>query len=576
MNPRKNLKMWAKCWLAAAPLALALAALPTALAAQALPEPLDPVLNFDYVAAASPEPVALHWRVLNAGNVAFTAAGGQSSSPTLTAKWRTTAIEPGEYLMVEGSLDPARHAAGHVAEQLLLQTDAGPVRLTAVGHLLAADEAAPAPARPAAPADRSGKSWGYLNGMGLEAIAPAFKEAEGFSEGRAAVALGEDWGYINTLGAFVTETRYRRGCPYHEGLALVRNAANKWGVVDLNGREIVPCSFDKVSEVSFQNGTLGVVKDGHGWLIDGYGRDLGLCADLGIQEVTPLSHGVCLFKKGDKWGVLNAKGAVVLPPTYDAQRGGFRNGRALVKRGELFGYLDESGREVVPCTLVAAEPFAEGKGVGQVANSNYQVFDAAGKVLFEVPNSKSGQLFPYHSGRAMLAAGPELDVRKGYIDASGRVLVKPFSIMTYDYNDGYAPVALGIGEWGYFGWDGKALISFDFDNLGPMAMYEGPYGLGAAKPNAQRPSLSSKDRGRRPPNESVIAPAEGAAQQTAVYQPNMRLSGLPAEMGQTPPPLGGAAVPAKTPAKPAAAKAAAKPAAKPAAPKAAPKAAPRK
>ena len=547
---------------------LALAALPTVLAAQALPEPLDPVVNFDYVAASSTEPIALHWRILNAGSTTFTAVGGQSSSPALTAKWRTTAIEPGEYLMVEGSLAPAGHAAGRVAEQLLLQTDAGPVRLTAVGHLLAAGEAAPAPARPAAPIDRSGKSWGYLNGMGLEDIAPAFEDAERFSEGRAAVALGENWGYINTLGVFVTEARYRKGCPYHEGLALVRNAAKKWGVVDLNGREMVPCSFDKVSEVSFQNGTLGVVKAGHGWLIDGYGRDLGLCTDLGIQEVTPLSHGVALFKKGDKWGLLNAKGAVVLPPTYDAQTGGFRNGRALVQRGELYGYLDESGREVVPCTLVAAEPFAEGKGVGRVAEGNYQVFDATCKVLFEVPNSKGGQLFPYHSGRAMLAAGPELGFMKGYIDATGQVILKPTSTMSYDYNDGYAPIGASVGEWGYYGWDGKFLISFDFDNLGDMAMYEGPYGLGAAKPNAQRPSLSSKNRGRRPSNESIIAPAEGAAQQTAVYQPTMRLSGLPAEMGQTPPPSGGAAAPMKAAAAKPAIKPTTKPVAKPAAPKA--------
>ena len=538
---------------------LTVAAAPAA--AQGLPEVLDPVVNFDYVAAAPAEAVKLRWRILNAGTAAFTATGGQSSSAALSARWRNTPIEPGEYLLVEGSFDPAKHAPGHVAEQLLLKTDSGaPLRLTAVGNILKVNEAAPAPARAPAPATTDGKSYGYVTGMATEAIAPAFKSAGKFSEGRAFVELPEGRGYINTKGEFVTEAKYKWCYRFREGLAVVKDAAGKYGAIDLSGKEIIACQYDDVNKGYFEDGTLGVVKDGHGLLIDGYGRDLGLTKDPAIQDITPLHHGVALFKKDNKWGLLNAKGEVLLPPTYDGQKDGFCNGRALVSKDKLLGYIDLTGHEVVPCTLSNALPFTEGKGVGRAGEGNYQVFDGTGKVLFEAATGKFGELFSFHDGRARLVAGPDADFKVGYLDATGKVLLPPTASSAQDFSDGYAVVIDG-SDTSFFGWDAKVLFPFDFANLGDMAVYEGAYGLAAARANNARPSLSASGLARRPPNESVIAPAEGAAVLAAVVQPGFRLSGLPALAGQTPPPLGGA--PAAG-APPVASKVAAKPAAKPA------------
>ncbi len=511
-------------------------------AAQGLPEILDPVVNFDYLVAAPTEPVLVRWRILNAGTAAFTATGGQSSSAALSARWRNTPIEPGEYLLVEGSFDPAKHAPGRVAEQLLLKTDAGaPLRLTAVGNILKANETAPAPARPTPPATTDGKRYGYITGMGTEAIAPAFKSGGKFSEGRAFVELPEGRGYINTKGEFVTEARYKWCYAFREGLAVVKDAAGKYGAIDLNGKEVIACQYDDVSKGFFEDGTLGVVKDGHGLLVDGYGRDLGLTKDPAIQAVTPLHHGVALFKKDGKWGVLNAKGAVLLPPTYDSHDNGFCNGRALVSKDKLLGYIDLAGREIVPCTLASAKPFSEGKAVGRAGEGAYQVFDGGGKVLFEAATGKFGELFPFHDGRARLVAGPEAGFKVGYLDATGKVLLPPTASSARDFNDGYAVVVDG-SDASFFGWDAKVLFAFDFENLGDMAVYEGRYGLAAARANKARPSLSAGGQARRPPNENLIAPAEGAAMLATAVQPGFRLNSLPALAGQTPPPLGGATV----------------------------------
>lgn len=537
-------------------------------AAQGLPTPVDPVVNFDYVALAAAKPVTLRWRILNAGTAPFTATGAQSSSAALSAHWRNTPVEPGEYLLVEGSFVPAQHAAGRVAEQLLLKTDAGaPLRLTAVGTVLAAGEAAPAPARATPAADRGSTTYGYINGMGMEEIKPSFKSANKFANGRAAVQTRDGWGYINTKGEFVTDTKYAWCIIFHEGLGVVKDKNNKWGVVDLTGREVVPCQYDDISESFYHDGTLGVVKDGHGLLIDGYGRDLGLVKDPAVQEVTPLNGGVAMFKKDGKWGVLNAKGDVVLPPTYDAQKGGFRNGCALVSRGKLMGFIDATGREIVPCTFTTAKPFSEGKGIGAAETGPTHVYDSRGKELFTVA---TGELFEFHSGRALATAGPEADFVKSYIDATGKPLGNVRSTFAFGYSDGYAAIGAGMSSWAFLGWNGTGITSPDFDTLGEMALYEGDYGLASARSNTSRSSLSASSISRRQVDETVIAPAEGAAQLASTTAATLRPIGLPALAGQPAPPLNETRLAETKPAPaaaPATKSAAAKPAAKPMAPK---------
>ena len=65
-------------------------------------------------------------------------------------------------------------------------------------------------------------TWGYIDKQGRMAIPPAFREAESFQNGLAAVQQGELWGYIDTRGEWVIKPRFTRATGFNaEGTALV-------------------------------------------------------------------------------------------------------------------------------------------------------------------------------------------------------------------------------------------------------------------------------------------------------------------------------------------------------------------
>ena len=61
-----------------------------------------------------------------------------------------------------------------------------------------------------------------------------FDEADGFSEGLAAVKVKDRWGYINTDGEMVIPPRFFRATSFVDGLALV-DTGNFWSYIDTNG-----------------------------------------------------------------------------------------------------------------------------------------------------------------------------------------------------------------------------------------------------------------------------------------------------------------------------------------------------
>ncbi|MEP0546180.1 MAG: WG repeat-containing protein [Rhodothermales bacterium] len=146
------------------------------------------------------------------------------------------------------------------------------------------------------------RRWGYLDTEGRVAIAPQFRWASGFSEGRAAVVLDDRYGYIDTTGALVIPPQFGRAGAFSEARAPVRRAG-QWGFVDRDGRVIVPAQYDFASE---------------------------------------FSDGRALVQRGGQFGFVDADGAEVIPLRYDYARS-FRDGLAFVRDGDREGYIDPDG-----------------------------------------------------------------------------------------------------------------------------------------------------------------------------------------------------------------------------------------
>jgi hypothetical protein len=138
-----------------------------------------------------------------------------------------------------------------------------------------------------------------------------------------------------------------------EGISIVKKAG-KHGIIDLNGKEIVPFKYDFISE--FHDGVF-IVKS----LVNG--KPLSGIIDVSGKEILPLSdikiikfsEGLAAFEKQGKVGFINTKGETVITAKYDSYiwknydrstgTSEFKNGIAgVIKNGNLV-YIDTKGTE---------------------------------------------------------------------------------------------------------------------------------------------------------------------------------------------------------------------------------------
>jgi hypothetical protein len=159
-----------------------------------------------------------------------------------------------------------------------------------------------------------------------------------FFEGRASVELNEKYGLVDLEGNEVVSPKYDFVGSYHEGRATV-GLNGKWGVIDLEGKEVVPLKYDYVGGLS--QGRARVQLNGKYGVID-----------LDDNEVTPPKYdsvgsyyeGRAIVQRNNKWGVIDLDGNEVVSPKYDYV-GGYQKDRAGVMLNGKRGYIDLDGNE---------------------------------------------------------------------------------------------------------------------------------------------------------------------------------------------------------------------------------------
>lgn len=129
------------------------------------------------------------------------------------------------------------------------------------------------------------------------------------------------------------EKKYTKLGKFHNGLACIRNEKYKYGYVNQEGVEVIPCIYD-------------------------YAEDF--------------SEGLGLVCKKYQYMFLDSNGKVKLElPQYKKVRS-FHEGRAFVSSGQHeCGYIDENGIEIIPCIFDNASDFNENLAVVTIRKKGF-------------------------------------------------------------------------------------------------------------------------------------------------------------------------------------------------------------
>lgn len=248
------------------------------------------------------------------------------------------------------------------------------------------------------------------------------------SEGRILVQRPDSlWGYMNAAQQEVIPCIYQFAEPFCNGKALVM-LHGKYGVIDTNGKEIVPCLYTRITEYVPPIGSNGhcftryvraeadsvngiydlqehqFYPDWHG---DGYSsyyegfewyrkimvhpgkqRLFGLTNERGVFVLQPVYSfigedygrtGIRVARDG-KWGFVSLGGREIVPIIYESAKD-YSSGFAAVKQDGKWGFVNRAGQLTVSCKYDAADMF-EDNGLAIIRlNGKWGVVDTQGREL---------------------------------------------------------------------------------------------------------------------------------------------------------------------------------------------------
>jgi hypothetical protein len=193
--------------------------------------------------------------------------------------------------------------------------------------------------------------YGFVDKKGNIAIAPRFRTASSFSEGRAFVkeeGPPNKYGYIDTAGRMAIAPQFDQAEPFSEGLAAVEigvhiqdgKVVGQWGFINREGKFEIPATF----------------RDAHSF-----------------------SEGLAAVERQDRaWGYIDKRGVFVIPPNY-SQTNPFSDGLALVW-DDMGYYIDRTGKRAFVMKLWPGWPFSDGLTVaGEIGKRQY--VDRKGKTI---------------------------------------------------------------------------------------------------------------------------------------------------------------------------------------------------
>jgi hypothetical protein len=185
---------------------------------------------------------------------------------------------------------------------------------------------------------------------------------------------------------------------------------------------------------------------------------------------------------GGKWGYIDKQGKIIIKPQFESAKE-FSDGMAVVSKNQdkTFGYIDQSGKFIIEPGFQVAYPFSE--GLARVwTDSRYYFIDKTGKETLKPPSEASLES-GFSEGLAIFMIHVGGGSKSGYMDKTGKIILKPEYYYATDFSEGLAGVyPADKNAWVYIDKTGKIILETKFYKLHPyrngialVANYLGAY-----------------------------------------------------------------------------------------------------
>lgn len=259
------------------------------------------------------------------------------------------------------------------------------------------------------------------------------------------------------------QQQYKTIKKFQEGTAVVKK--EKYGLIDCNGREILPCEYDTI--YGLKKNFRIIVKDSLFGATNIDGKVIKQCVYTDARDA---SCNYLAMKSNDKWGFIDVNGEDVTQYKYEVMYN-YNDTVFVAKYNGYFGLSDYNHNILIPFKYDEVRyKWDEDCPVTIVKSGEfYGLYNSKNKQVLEC---KYGQMFPNSSGLITIkkTAQSYKDVRYALIEAESGKIVIPFDYMDMgDFSEGLICVENLDEKWGYLDKNGKVVIPFIYEEAGDFS-----------------------------------------------------------------------------------------------------------
>ena len=301
--------------------------------------------------------------------------------------------------------------------------------------------------------------YGLYDLNGKQLLPHVYEFIDRFYCGRARVKKDGKYGAIDERGKELFYTEYSRFDRYKNNYAVVyrsqKNGEINVGMIDKNGREVVPVSYQ--------------------WLDNLYN----------------FSEGMAAMAQNGKYGFVDTTGRIRIPFKYDKVES-FDNGIARVMFGGRAGYINANGEAVIPIdfTEFYTNQFPNlrryyNEFIIGLKDSAWQVYNYAGKKITSMPYEQIGEFNEKEKSLLVSRNG-----KSGVLDSNFRVRIP----LEYGLLETIFPNTIAFrknGTSGFINNSGKIIANVQFDYIGPYGNNNYQFGFAAIELNGKKGLINS-------------------------------------------------------------------------------------
>ncbi len=282
---------------------------------------------------------------------------------------------------------------------------------------------------------RNGR-WGAINMAGKLEVPFKYAWMGTFNDGLCLVSTEKpvdgmygSFGWVNSMGREVIAPQYLNTNWSGGPVAFVMNGTGQYEIIDIRGEEslagLLSYAYTPWNGIRTCS-RFSVMKDGKCGFVDASGT---LVVPFIYDDVIEFVDGRAAVRRDGSWGIIDEAGTEILPCGYSSVQS-YRYGFAEVRDGDMYGLVDRSGSFAVPCEYEEINTLA--RGLYALKKSGYwTVFRADGAAVdFERYSEVSGiDSERFHACR---------DGRWGVVGSDGTVLVdfkKPSKVIVDTVDD---------------------------------------------------------------------------------------------------------------------------------------------